>query len=426
MRVLVVGGGGREDALAWKIAQSPLLDKLYCAPGNAGISRWAQCLPIRADDVAGLLDFARRERIDLTVVGPEAPLVLGLADRFREHGLAVFGPSAAAAAIEGSKAYAKDLMRRCGVPTADYRVFHHPADARDYLAKGRGPAVVKADGLAAGKGVVVAPDRETAIQAVEEIMTRGVFGQAGRAVVVEEYLQGEEVSLLALTDGETILPLVSAQDHKRVFDGDQGPNTGGMGAYSPAPCYTTDLAAMAEAQVLRPILQGLAGDGRPYQGVLYAGLMLTEDGPRVLEFNCRFGDPETQAVLPRLRSDLLETLWAVTQGELDRVQLQWDERSAVCVVLAAPGYPGDYPQGLPITGLDEAAGMADVQLFYAGTACENGKIVTAGGRVLGVTALGDNITAAVQRVYQAVEQISFPGVHYRRDIAARALRRSGG
>lgn len=421
MRVLVVGGGGREHALVWKLGQSRRVDALYCLPGNAGIARLARCVPGDPEDVAAVAAFAEREGIGLTVVGPEAPLVAGLADELARRGLGCFGPTAAAAALEGSKAFAKDLMARHGIPTAAYRVFDAPAPARDYIRSLGGPVVVKADGLAAGKGVVVARGPEEALRAVDEAMVSGAFGAAGRRIVVEEFLEGEEVSVLALTDGERVIPLASAQDHKRALDGDRGPNTGGMGAYSPAPVYTPELARRVEAEILLPTVRALAAEGRPYRGVLYAGLMVTAAGPKVLEFNCRFGDPETQAILPRLESDLLEVLEAAAAGDLGGVTLRWRPGAAVCVVMASGGYPGRYEKGHPISGLDEAEALEDVIVFHAGTAARDGEVVTAGGRVLGVTALGPSTAAAVSRAYEAVGRIRFAGAHYRRDIARRAL-----
>ncbi len=423
MRVLVVGGGGREHALVWKLRQSPRVREVYCLPGNAGIARLARCVPGDPEDVRAVADFAQEERVDLTVVGPEAPLVAGLVDELARRGLPACGPTAAAAAIEGSKVFAKELMARHGIPTAAYRVFDDPAAAREYVERLGGPVVVKAEGLAAGKGVVVAPGPAEAAAAVEEIMVRRAFGEAGRRVVVEEYLEGEEVSVLALTDGERVLTLPSSQDHKRALDGDRGPNTGGMGAYSPAPVLTPDLAQRVEQEILLPAVRALAAEGRPYRGVLYAGLMLTAEGPKVLEFNCRFGDPETQAVLPRLEGDLADALEAAAGGDLRGVSLSWRPDAAVCVVLASEGYPGPYEKGRPISGLEEAEAMADVLVFHAGTVRRDGQVVTAGGRVLGVTGLGPTIAAARERAYEAVERIRFAGCHYRRDIAHRALAR---
>ncbi len=425
MRVLVVGGGGREHALAWKIAQSPRVDRVYVAPGNAGTALVAENVPIGAEDVEALAGFAERERIDLTVVGPEAPLVLGIADRFRERGLRVFGPSAAAARLEGSKAFAKAVMERYGVPTAGYREFTDPEAARAHVRRQGAPVVVKADGLAAGKGVTVARTVEEALAAVDAIMVDRAFGEAGARVIVEECLEGEEASFLAFCDGRRVLPMASSQDHKPVFDGDEGPNTGGMGAYSPAPVVTPELFDEIMETVMRPVVEGLAGDGIPYVGVLYAGLMIRDGRPKVLEFNCRFGDPECQPIVVRMKGDLVPVLEACIDGELDRVGLEWDPRAAVCVVMASGGYPGSYRKGIEIRGLEEAAALEDVVVFHAGTRREGDRVVTAGGRVLGVTALGDDIPAAIRRAYEAVERISWEGAHYRRDIGRKALRHLG-
>ncbi|MFZ5634681.1 MAG: phosphoribosylamine--glycine ligase, partial [Bacillota bacterium] len=381
----------------------------------------AECVEIAADDVEKLLAFAREEGINLTVVGPEAPLMAGIVDAFRAEGLRIFGPTRAAAELEGSKALAKDLMAKYNIPTAAYRVFTEAEPAKAFIRQLGAPCVVKADGLAAGKGVIVARTLAEAEAAVDLIMGERAFGSAGDRVVVEEYLEGQEVSILAFTDGRTVIPMVSAQDHKRIFDGDQGPNTGGMGAYSPAPIYTPEVAAVVEREILLPTIQGMAADGRPYQGVLYAGLMLTKDGPKVLEYNARFGDPETQAVLPRLETDLVEIMEAVIDGRLDEIQIQWKPEAAVCVVMAAEGYPGPITKGDEIQGLAEAE-AAGALVFHAGTRAEGERILTAGGRVLGVTALGANIEEAIQKAYQGVECISFRGMQYRRDIGAKALR----
>jgi phosphoribosylamine--glycine ligase len=420
MKVLVVGGGGREHALVWKLKQSPRLTKIYCAPGNGGIAGDAECVPIRADDLIGLRDFAVREKIDLTVVGPEAPLVSGIVDLFEEAGLRAFGPGARAALLEGSKVFAKETMASCGIPTADFRVFRELAPALRYVRNLDGPCVVKADGLAAGKGVVVADNVAEAEAALRLIMEERAFGAAGEAVIVEERLEGEEVSVLAFADGQTFLPMVASQDHKRAGDGDTGPNTGGMGAYSPPPVYTPSLHEQVCSEVLGPLIQGLASDGIKYRGVIYAGLMITAKGTYVLEFNCRFGDPEAQAVIPRLRGDLLDVLDAVLSERLSEVELEWDDRPAACVVLASGGYPGAYETGQEITGLDLVP--PDIIVFHAGTRMsDSGSLVTAGGRVLGITALGDTIGDAVRRAYQGVDRVSFEGMHFRRDIAHRAL-----
>ncbi|NOY45734.1 MAG: phosphoribosylamine--glycine ligase [Deltaproteobacteria bacterium] len=422
MKVLVVGGGGREHALVWKIAQSPRVTAVFAAPGNAGTAGLARNVPIAADDVDSLLAFAETEGVDLTVVGPEAPLVLGIVDRFRERGLRIFGPTAAAARLEGSKAFAKAVMDRFGVPTAAYQEFTDPAAARAYIREQGAPIVVKADGLAAGKGVTVARTVDEALAAVDAMMVDRAFGEAGGRIVVEECLEGEEASFLAFCDGRTVLPMASSQDHKPVFDDDQGPNTGGMGAYSPAPVVTPELFDRIVDTVIRPVVDGLGREGNPYVGVLYAGLMIRGDEVKVLEFNCRFGDPECQPIVMRMKGDLLPVLEACVDGTLDRVDLEWDPRPAVCVVMASGGYPGAYEKGLEIRGLEDAAALDDVVVFHAGTRQEAGKVVTAGGRVLGVTALGDDIPSAIERAYQAVDRISWPGVHFRRDIGRKALR----
>ena len=420
MRILVIGSGGREHALVWKIAQSKLCDKLFCAPGNAGISKIAECIDIKADDIAGLLDFARKERIDLTVVGPEVPLSLGIVDEFAQYKLKIFGPNKAAAQMEGSKVFSKELMAKYKVPTADFKVFDNPDEAKKYVEKIGAPCVVKADGLAAGKGVVVAKTVDEAKKAVELMMVEKVFGDAGNKVIIEECLQGEEASILVITDSKEVVALASAQDHKRVFDNDAGPNTGGMGAYSPAPVVTKELFKEILDNVIYRTIDGLAKEGIDYRGVLYAGIMLTKDGPKTLEFNVRFGDPETQAILPRLKSDLVEIMLATGEQKLSRVRsLEWDNRACVCVVCSAGGYPGNYKKGKEILGLDQAAAIKDAAVFHAGTKLENNKLVTNGGRVLGVTGLGKTIKEAVDKAYAAVKVISFEGMHYRKDIGAR-------
>jgi phosphoribosylamine--glycine ligase len=418
MRILVVGGGGREHALVWKIARCPRVTEIYCAPGNAGIAGLANCVPIAADDIEGLLAFARRAGIDLTVVGPEAPLVAGIVDAFQAAGLPVFGPSRAAARLEGSKIFAKELMQAAGIPTARHTAFMEAGTALAYLEEHPGPVVVKADGLAAGKGVVVAPDTATAREAVTA-MFGGRFGPAGQRVIIEEHLEGEEVSILALCDGETVIPLLPSQDHKRVGEGDTGPNTGGMGAYAPVPFYTPEIAGEVEEKILRPTVRAMAAAGCPYRGVLYAGLMLTREGPKVLEFNCRFGDPETQPLMLLLQSDLVELMLATINGELAGTKIDWCPGAAAGVVLAAGGYPGPYARGEVITGLE--AVPPGVEVFHAGTALVDGQVVTAGGRVLCVTARGENLQAALDRVYAGIKAINFAGMHYRRDIGYRAL-----
>ncbi len=422
MRVLVVGGGGREHALAWKLAQSPRLGALYAAPGNPGIAALARCVPIRADAVDELAAFAERERIDLTVVGPELPLTLGLADRLLARGRPVFGATRAAAALEGSKAFCKQLLARHGIPTARFGVFDEPAGARAFARALGGRAVVKADGLAAGKGAIVCDAVDAADRAIADMLERRVFGEAGARVVVEERLVGEEVSFFALTDGERICPLAAAQDHKTVFDGDRGPNTGGMGAYSPAPRLDPGLADRIVETIVRPTVRAMAAEGRPYRGVLYAGLMLTADGPQVLEYNARFGDPECQVLVTRLDGDLLPLCQAVAEGRGLPEAVAWRPAAAVCVVLASGGYPGSFKTGYPIAGVDAAAARPGVTVFHAGTAREDGRLVTAGGRVLGVTATGADLPAAVRLAYAAVEDVRFEGMHYRRDIGRRSAR----
>ncbi len=421
MKVLVVGGGGREHALVWKIAQSPKVSKIYCAPGNAGISEQAMIVPIKANDLSGLLEFASREKIDLTLVGPEEPLTRGIVDLFESKGLSIFGSSRKAAEIEGSKSFAKEIMRKYQIPTASYEIFEDPKEAATYIRRRGAPIVVKADGLAAGKGVIVCKTVEEAIQSVEQIMVEKAFGEAGNRVVIEECLVGEEASYIAFTDGKVILPMASSQDHKSIFDGDQGPNTGGMGAYSPAPVVTDRVHERIMEKILRPIIQGMGEEGRPYKGVLYAGLMIHDDHPKVLEFNARFGDPETQPVLMRMRGDIIPILEACIKGDLSKHKIEWDSRASVCVVMASKGYPGDYEKGKPIRGLKEVSRMEDVFVFHAGTALKDGQVITNGGRVLGVTGLGEDIPRAIERTYEAVKKISWDGVHYRTDIGQKAL-----
>ncbi len=421
MRILVVGGGGREHALAWKIAQSPLLTKLYCAPGNPGIAEVAECVPVNADDVMGLVLFTREKKIDLVVVGPEDPLAQGLTDELVTRGVRVFGPSAAAAALESSKVFAKRLMHKHDIPTAQFRIFDQAHDAHDHVERIGAPVVVKADGLAKGKGVIVCSTVAEAHTAIREIMEVRVFGKAGDRVLVEECLRGEEVSILAVTDGKSILALEPAQDHKRIFDNDEGPNTGGMGAYSPVPRVTPGLAAEIERRVFVPTIHALRREGLRYQGVLYAGLMITRNGPQVLEYNVRFGDPETQPLMMRMKSDLLPILAAAAEGKLGHSAIEWDPRPAICVVMASGGYPGDYEKKKPIEGLDRAARLPDVAVFHAGTTLSDGKVVTSGGRVLGVTAIGRTIAEAREKAYHAAGLIHFDGAQYRKDIGHRAL-----
>jgi phosphoribosylamine--glycine ligase len=416
MKVLVVGGGGREHALCWALSRSFMVERLYAAPGNAGIARLASLVPIAAGDVAGIVDFAERESIDLTVVGPEAPLVAGLADQLELRGLRVFGPVRAAARIEGSKAWARRVCEKHGIPCPRSSEFDEMGPALDFLAEMEAPYVIKADGLAAGKGVTVAEDRGTAERALKESLVDQIFGDAGRRVLVEEYLEGFEVSAMALVDGRTVKPLAFAQDYKRALDGDRGPNTGGMGSFSAVP----SIDPATETEIVRMVLErtaaALEDEGVRYRGVLYAGLMVTSEGPKVLEFNCRFGDPETQVVIPRLRSNLGELLLACVEGNLADYELHWTPEACVGVVLASAGYPGSVKTGVPISGLDEASRLGGVQLFHAGTAAQDGRVLTAGGRVLTVTALGQDHQEARQRAYEACSRVRFDGMQYRRDI----------
>ncbi|SDF31403.1 phosphoribosylamine--glycine ligase [Sporomusa acidovorans] len=422
MNILLIGGGGREHALAWKIAQSPRVEKIYCAPGNPGIAAVAECVAIAITDNEALGKFALEHNIGLTVVGPEVPLTNGLADHFASLNLKVFGPYQKAAQLEGSKAFAKKIMHKYHIPTAASAAFDNADSAIAYIKKQGAPIVVKADGLAAGKGVVVAMTESEAIDAVMMMMRDQAFGSAGNLVVIEEYLEGEEASLLAFTDGNTVVPMIAAQDHKRVFDHDRGPNTGGMGTYAPAPVVTPAVREQVRREVLQPVVDAMRQEGILYQGCLYAGLMITPQGPKVIEFNARFGDPETQVVLPLLTSDLVDIMEACADGRLADIAIEWADKAAVCVVLAAGGYPGSYRKGDEITGLDQAAAQG-AMVFHAGTGSKNGKIVTQGGRVLGVTAVADNLQEAVDKVYQAVPTINFNGMQYRNDIAHRAFNR---
>ena len=420
MKVLVIGSGGREHALVWKISQSPMVDKIYCAPGNAGIAQLAECVAIKAEDLDGLLDFALQNEIGLTVVGPEVPLTMGVVDKFQEKGLKIFGPSGRAAEIEGSKTFAKDLMAKYGIPTAKYGAFTDAEEAKAFLAEVGLPCVVKADGLAAGKGVLICETKEEAETAVDDILVDNKFGNAGSRVVVEEFLTGQEVSMLAFSDGKRIVPMVSSQDHKRIWDGDKGLNTGGMGAYSPAPVYTPDVHEIVVPQVLEATIKAMEQEGRPFAGILYAGLMLTADGPKVLEFNARFGDPETQAVLPRLKSDLVEIFLAIIDGRLNEMNIEWYEEAAVCVVMASGGYPETSDKGRVITGMKEAEETGTI-VFHAGTKETDGNIVTNGGRVLAISALGKDIAEAIANAYKGVEKVKFENMQYRTDIGKKAF-----
>ena len=417
MKLLVIGGGGREHALIWKLKQSPAVDRIFCAPGNAGTAEIAENVAIPATDLPRLSRFAKQNDVDLTVVGPDDPLAMGIVDLFKADKLRIFGPTKSAARLESSKIFAKELMRAQKVPTAEARTFSDSKQALDYCEQLKFPVVIKADGLALGKGVIIAPDMAMARSTIDAMMNEARFGDAGRRIVIEEFLRGTECSLHALVEGKNYRLLDSARDHKRVFDGDEGPNTGGMGAFSPANNWNGELQSRFEAEVMRPVLRGLAKEKIFYHGLLYPGLIITDDGPRVLEFNCRFGDPETQALLPRMKSDLLAPLEATIDGKIDDSNIEWDERAAVTIVIASGGYPGKYETGKVISGLDEAAKMGAVQIFHAGTKIADGKVVTSGGRVLAVTALGPTTANARDRAYQAVSQIHFEGCHYRRDIA---------
>lgn len=419
MKVLVVGSGGREHALCWKIAQRPGTE-VYVAPGNIGMVDVATLVNIKVDDIAGLVDFAKAEGIDLTVVGPELPLTLGIVDAFQEAGLACFGPNKAAAKLEGSKAFSKELMKKYGIPTAAFDTFTDVDKAKAFVDEIGVPCVVKADGLAAGKGVIICMTREEADKAVEDMLTDHAFGDASATIVIEEYMVGPEVSVLAFADGKTVLPMVSAQDHKRIFDGDKGPNTGGMGAYSPAPVYTEALSAEVNKTIIEPTIAAMAAEGTPFTGILYTGLMLTEKGPRVLEYNVRFGDPETQPIMVRMKSDIVELFQACVDGKLDEAALEWHDEAAVCVIMASGGYPASSEKGVPIHGLDDIAAEEAI-VFHSGTAEKDGEIVTNGGRVLGVTAKDATIKGAIDKAYAAVEKINFDHMQFRRDIGARAL-----
>ena len=421
MRILVIGGGGREHALVWKLKQSPRVDRLFAAPGNAGIAELAECIDISASEVRRLAEFAASHEIDLTVVGPELPLTLGIVDEFEGRGLRIFGCTQKAAMLEGSKVFAKRLMRKYRIPTGFFQTFFNAEDARRYVQEVGAPIVVKADGLAAGKGALVCATVPEALDAVKRIMEDRAFGDAGEKVVVEEYLSGEEASFIAFTDGETVLPLASSQDHKPALDNDRGPNTGGMGAYSPAPVVTAEVHRKIMDQVMIPTVRAMAEEGCPFRGVLYAGLMVKDGEPRVLEFNVRLGDPEAQPLLLRLDSDLVPVLEAAVDRRLHEVEIAWRPEPAVCVVMAAAGYPGAHDRGKPIAGLRAAARLKDVVVFHAGTALAGGKVVTNGGRVLAVTALGADVAEAIARAYRAVEKIHWEGMHYRTDIGRKAL-----
>ena len=415
MKVLVIGGGGREHAIVWKLSLSPRVKKIWCLPGNAGIAELAECVNIGATDIDGVVEFSRMNRPDLVVVAPDDPLVMGMTDRLHEAGFRAFGPSKNAAVIEGSKSFAKELMKKYNIPTAKYAVFEDFSKARAYIEAEGAPIVIKADGLALGKGVVVASSVDEAVEAAREMLEGGKFGKSGARVVVEECLEGPEVSVLCFTDGKIVVPMPPAQDHKRAYDLDQGPNTGGMGAFAPSPKYTPEIAEICMETIIRPTVKAMAKEGRPFKGVLYFGLMLTKDGPKVIEYNCRFGDPETQAVLPLLDGDLIDIFEAVIDERLDEADIKWKSGACCCVVMASGGYPATYPTGLEISGL-EATKEAGGLIFHAGTKAHGGKMLTAGGRVLGVCGEGDNLAEAISAAYGYVEKISFEGAHFRKDI----------
>ena len=416
MKILVVGSGGREHAMVWKIAQSPLVDKIYCAPGNGGIASIAECVPIKAMDIEKIVQFSLDKSLDMVVVAPDDPLAAGMVDALEEAGIRAFGPTKKAAIIEGSKSFSKALMKKYGIPTAEYEVFDNSRDAVEYLKNSKYPIVVKADGLALGKGVVIAQNFEEARDAVNSIMEEKIFGASGDKVVIEEFLTGQEVSVLSFTDGKTVVPMVSSQDHKRALDNDQGPNTGGMGTFSPSRIYTPEIAEYCMEKIYKPTIEAMSKEGRKFKGVLYFGLILTSDGPKVLEYNARFGDPETQVVLPRLKTDIVEIFNAVIDEELDSIKIEWEDNAAVCVIMASGGYPGKYATGYEITGIQDAESDGDIVVFHAGTKKENGAYFTAGGRVLGVTATAGSLDEAIKKAYQGVGRISFKDMHFRKDI----------
>ncbi len=423
MKVLIVGGGGREHALCWKIKDSILVKEVYCAPGNGGTALIAKNIPIKAEDVNGIVDFAKNNKIELVIIGPEAPLNLGIVDMLSKEGIMAFGPSKKAALLEGSKVFAKNIMKKYNIPTASFEVFEEPEMAKEYIKKIGAPLVVKADGLAAGKGVYVCKTEEEALNAIDDIMVKKIFGSAGDKVVVEECLEGEEASFLVFTDGKTVIPMDSSQDHKRIFDNDEGPNTGGMGAYSPAPVVSKEVFDKVMEKVIYPTIMGMEKEGSPFKGVLYAGLMIKDGEPYVLEFNTRFGDPEAQPLLMRIKNDIVPVLIGCIDGKLENEYLLWQQKHSVCVVIASGGYPADYKKGYEIKGLEDI-NDENIYVFHAGTKLVDGKIYTDGGRVLGVTALGDNIKEAIDNAYKAVGKIYFEGMHYRKDIGRRAILRN--
>jgi len=419
MKILVIGSGGREHAVIWKLKQSPLADEIYCAPGNGGIANDARCVNIDANDVHGILQFSENNNIDLVVVTPENPLAAGLVDILTEHGIRAFGPTSVAAQIESSKVFSKNLMKKNGIPTAQYEVFSDSNEALGYLSRCNFPIVIKADGLALGKGVIIARDLEEARAAVQDMMVNKAFGEAGSRIIVEEFLEGQEVTVLTFTDGKTIKPMVSAQDHKKVYDNDEGPNTGGMGAFSPSRYYTPEMEQYCMERIFKPTVDAMNAEGRPFKGILYFGLILTKNGPKVLEYNARFGDPETQVILPRLKTDLVKIMNAVIDEELENVEIKWYDNAAACVIMASGGYPGKYEKGFEITGLPDALQDPDVLVFHAGTEFKDNKYYTAGGRVLGITAVAENLDKAIEKAYAAVKLVNFRNCHYRKDIGVK-------
>ena len=422
MRILVVGGGGREHTLVWKLASSPLVDKLFAAPGNAGMAELAECVDIKVEDLTRLADFAQKNSVDLTVVGPELPLTLGIVDEFEKRNLKILGPTKLAAEIEGSKVFAKEFMKKYHIPTASFKIFDNPEEASNFVRSSDLPLVIKADGLAAGKGAVIVESTSSALSTIKKIMVDKIFGEAGSRIVVEDFLEGEEVTVLAFTDGETIFPMSSSQDHKKIFEGNRGPNTGGMGAYAPTTMVEDRMMWRIHNEILEPAVNGLKREGKTFKGILYAGLMITDIGPKVMEFNCRFGDPETQVILPLLKSDLAEIFLSIVDGELSLQEVEWNDNFAVCVVLASAGYPGKYEKDKEIRGLNRAKQTEDVLIFHAGTKKQKGGIFTNGGRVLGVTATDKSMEKAIQKAYSAVDKIEFEGMQYRKDIGNRAIR----
>ncbi|MCK4223954.1 MAG: phosphoribosylamine--glycine ligase [candidate division Zixibacteria bacterium] len=422
MRILVVGGGGREHTLVWKLASSPLVDKLFAAPGNAGMAELAECVDIKVEDLTRLADFAQKNSVDLTVVGPELPLTLGIVDEFEKRNLKILGPTKLAAEIEGSKVFAKEFMKKYHIPTASFKIFDNPEEASNFVRSSDLPLVIKADGLAAGKGAVIVESTSSALSTIKKIMVDKIFGEAGSRIVVEDFLEGEEVTVLAFTDGETIFPMSSSQDHKKIFEGNRGPNTGGMGAYAPTTMVEDRMMWRIHNEILEPAVNGLKREGKTFKGILYAGLMITDICPKVMEFNCRFGDPETQVILPLLKSDLAEIFLSIVDGELSLQEVEWNDNFAVCVVLASAGYPGKYEKDKEIRGLNRAKQTEDVLIFHAGTKKQKGGIFTNGGRVLGVTATDKSMEKAIQKAYSAVDKIEFEGMQYRKDIGNRAIR----